>query len=122
MAAFIGATFLGAGDWPWFLLICLVSGAAVGTDLTIPASIVADLGELRKMTGTYFGVWNLVAKINLALAAGIALPLLALFGYTPGSTAHAEVLIGAYVLLPLGLKSVALYLLYRWRQALTVNV
>lgn len=122
MAAFIGAAFLGAGDWLWFLLICLVSGAAVGTDLTIPASIVADLGELRKMTGTYFGVWNLVAKINLALAAGIALPLLALFGYTPGSTAHAEVLIGAYVLLPLGLKSVALYLLYRWRQALTVNV
>lgn len=122
MAAFIGAAFLGAGDWLWFLLICLVSGVAVGTDLTIPASIVADLGEQRGMTGTYFGVWNLVAKINLALAAGIALPLLALFGYTPGSTVHADVLIGAYVLLPLGLKSVALYLLYRWRQALTVNV
>ena len=122
MAAFIGAAFLGAGDWLWFLLICLVSGVAVGTDLTIPASIVADLGEQRGMTGTYFGVWNLVAKINLALAAGIALPLLALFGFTPGSTVHADVLIGAYVLLPLGLKSVALYLLYRWRQALTVNV
>ncbi len=121
MASFSGAAFLGAGDWLWFLAICLVSGIAVGTDLTIPASIVADLGEKHGATGTYFGVWNLVAKINLALAAGIALPLLALFGYAPGSTAHTEVLVASYVLLPLGLKFLAAVLLYRWRQSLTIS-
>ena len=120
MAAFAGAGLLGPGDWPLFLVICVVSGAAVGTDLTIPASIVADLGERRGMTGTYFGIWNFLAKINLALAAGIALPVLGMFGYTPGEQAHAEVLIAAYVLLPLVLKLLALALLLRWRRELGI--
>lgn len=122
MMSFVGAAFLGPGDWGVFLVICLVSGIAVGTDLTIPASIVADLGETRGATGTYFGVWNLVAKINLALAAGIALPLLSFFGYAPGDTEHRAVLIAAYVLLPVGLKTVALLLLYRWRRVLSISV
>lgn len=121
IAAFSGAAFLGAGDWPLFLVVCLLSGLAVGTDLTIPASMVADLGEKRGATGTYFGIWNLVAKINLALAAGIALPLLAMLGYVPGSADHADVLIGAYVLLPLTLKAVAMGLLYRWRHLLLIK-
>lgn len=121
IAAFSGAAFLGAGDWPLFLVVCLVSGLAVGTDLTIPASMVADLGEKRGATGTYFGIWNLVAKINLALAAGIALPLLAILGYVPGSVDHTDVLIGAYVLLPLALKTVAIALLYRWRHPLLIE-
>ena len=122
MLSFLGAAFLGPGDWVLFLMICLGSGMAVGTDLTIPASIVADLGETRGGTGTYFGIWNLVAKINLALAAGIALPLLGLFGYTPGSSEQREVLIAAYVLLPLGLKAVAVGLLYCWRKDLAVKI
>ena len=36
-------------------------------------------------TGAYFGLWTLATKLNLALAAGIALPLLGLLGYAPGS-------------------------------------
>ena len=120
MAAFTGAAFLGAGDWLWFLVICVASGAAVGTDLTIPASMVADLGEKQGASGIYFGLWNLVAKINLALGAGIALPILTLFGYVPGSVTHSNILIAAYVLLPLSLKCIALILLYCWRKPLTV--
>lgn len=120
MFAFSGAAFLGAGDWLWFLGICVVSGAAVSTDLTLPASMVADLGEKHSATGIYFGLWNLVAKINLALGAGIALPLLSLLGYTPGDTAHNDLLLAAYVLLPLSLKCVALILLYRWRKPLSI--
>ena len=120
MTAFAGAAFLGTGDWLWFLAICVVSGAAVGTDLTIPASLVADLGEKQSASGIYFGLWNLVAKINLALGAGIALPLLELFGYAPGSIDHSDILIAAYVLLPLTLKVIAVVMLYCWRKPLTV--
>lgn len=120
MAAFTGAAFLGAGDWLWFMGICVVSGAAVGTDLTIPASMVADMGEKHGATGIYFGLWNLVAKINLALGAGIALPLLGLLGYTPGSIEHNDMLVAAYVVLPLSLKAIALFLLYRWRNPLAI--
>ena len=36
-------------------------------------------------TGAYFGLWTFANKMNLALAAGIALPLLAALGYTPGA-------------------------------------
>ncbi|MBU3667329.1 MAG: MFS transporter [Rhodocyclaceae bacterium] len=122
VVSFSGAAFLGAGDWLWFLLICIGSGIAVGTDLTIPASMVADLGEKHQAAGTYFGVWNLVAKINLALAAGIALPLLAVFDYAPGSAAHTDALVAAYVLLPLVLKCLAIFLLYRWRHNLTLSI
>ena len=121
IAGFSGAAFLGAGDWLWFLGVCVVSGLAVGTDLTIPASMVADLGEKHGATGSYFGIWNLVAKINLALAAGIALPLLAVLGYVPGNTNHTDVLVAVYVLLPLVLKVVAIGLLINWRKALTIK-
>lgn len=118
MVSFAGAAFLGAGDWLAFLFICTATGVAVGTDLTIPASMVADLGETRGGVGAYFGLWNLVAKFNLALGAGIALPLLGYLGYVPGSADRLEVLVGAYVLLPLTLKGVALLLLARWQQDL----
>jgi len=64
---------LGAGDvWP-FALVCLLSGAALGADLTLPAALLADLAEAdgrSARAGAYFGWWNLVAKLNLALAAG----------------------------------------------------
>jgi len=35
-------------------------------------------------TGSYFGLWTLATKLNLALAAGIALPLLEALGYKRG--------------------------------------
>ena len=40
-------------------------------------------------TGAYFGLWTLATKLNLALAAGIALPLLAALGYLPGTRDRA---------------------------------
>jgi len=66
----------------------VLSGFALGADLALPPSILADVigrkGAMRS-TGAYFGVWTLATKLNLALAAGIALPLLAYLGYAPGS-------------------------------------
>ena len=52
-------------------------------------------------------------QINLALAAGIALPLLAWFGYMPGRDGGGAALAGAYALLPCGLKLLAAALLWR---------
>ena len=56
--------------------------------------------------GAYFGWWNFATKLNLALAAGLALPLLAAFGYAPGGrdTAALHALTLAYCLLPCLLK------------------
>ena len=120
VAAFVWTATLGAGDTTAFLIICALSGIALGTDLALPGAmltgLMGDLGERGQREGAYLGWWNFAAKLNLALAAGLALPLLALFGYTPGTRDEAglQSLTLAYGLLPCALKLLAaagLYLL-----------
>lgn len=123
--AFAGAGLLGPGDlWP-FALICLASGMALGGDLTLPAAMAADMGERLGRAGACFGVWNFVAKLNLALAAGLSLPLLDLLGYQPGAEQGGgqglSSLVFAYALLPLGFKLLAAGLLWRWRAFLEIR-
>ena len=121
IVAFAGASLLGAGDlWP-FAVICLASGLALGADLALPAAIAADLGERQGQAGACFGVWNFVAKLNLALAAGLSLPLLGALGYVPGSGAGLPALTFAYALLPLAFKALAGLLLWRWRHFLEID-
>ena len=118
IVAFAGASLLGSGDLLPFAIICLASGLALGADLTLPAAIAADIGERQRQAGACFGVWNFVAKLNLALAAGLSLPLLGLLGYVPGSSSGLPALIFAYALLPLAFKALAGWLLWRWRHSL----
>jgi Na+/melibiose symporter-like transporter len=110
---FIWAATLGTGDSAAFLVVCALSGVALGTDLALPgamlAGLIGRLGERGQREGAYFGWWNLATKLNLALAAGLALPLLGLFGYTPGSRDPEALwtLTVAYCLLPCMLKLLA---------------
>lgn len=121
VVAFAGAGLLGAGDTAAFALICLVSGLALGADLALPAAMAADLGERQRLSGACFGVWNFVAKLNLALAAGLALPLLSLMAYVPGSGEGLPALRFAYAVLPLVFKTLAAALLWRWRHDLEIS-
>ncbi len=121
MLAFAGASLLGPGDLYPFALICLASGLALGADLALPAAIAADLGERQGQAGACFGVWNFVAKLNLALAAGLALPLLGQLGYVPGGTGGLPALTFTYALLPLAFKAIAAALLWRWRASLEIR-
>ena len=121
MLAFAGTSLLGPGDLWLFAAICLMSGLALGADLALPAAIAADLGERQGQSGACFGVWNFVAKLNLALAAGLALPVLDLLGYRPGGGQGLAALIGVYALLPLAFKALAAGLLWRWRDLLEIR-
>ena len=121
MLAFAGAGSLGHGDVAGFALICLASGLALGADLALPAALAADLGERQGQAGTCFGAWNLAAKLNLALAAGLALPLLDSMGYQPGNTEGLGALTFTYALLPLVFKLLAAALLWRWRNSLEIR-
>lgn len=113
VAVFVWAATLGAGDTTAFLIVCALSGVALGTDLALPGALLAGLigrlGHRGTSEGAYFGWWSFAAKLNLALAAGLALPLLALFGYTPGSRDPTALwtLTVAYCLLPCALKLMA---------------
>lgn len=119
--AFAGASLLGNGDLYPFALICIASGLALGADLALPAAIAADLGERQGQAGACFGVWNFVAKLNLALAAGLALPLLGLLGYVPGGATGLSALTFTYALLPLLFKALAAALLWHWRHSLELS-
>jgi Na+/melibiose symporter-like transporter len=111
---FIWAFTLTRGDVTAFMFICALSGLGLGADLALPPSMLADVidydeakGKPRN-EGAYFGLWNLVTKLNLALAAGIALPLLSRLDYVPGatqaSTQSLTALAAIYALLPSTLK------------------
>ncbi len=121
MPAFAGTALLSAGDVAGFAAICALTGIALGADLALPAAIAADLGERQGRSGACFGLWNFVAKLNLALAAGLALPLLDRLDYRPGSPGGEAALVFAYALLPLGFKLLAATLLWRWRNTLEVR-
>jgi glycoside/pentoside/hexuronide:cation symporter, GPH family len=120
IAGFAGAAFLGAGDGPWFALVCMASGAALGADLCAPAALLAGVlhapgrnGEPGShdappaAAGVAFGWWNAATKLNLALAAGLALPLLQWLGYQPGSAGGGNALALVYAVLPCALKALA---------------
>jgi glycoside/pentoside/hexuronide:cation symporter, GPH family len=118
VAAFMWAAALGPGDTTAFTIICALCGLALGADLALPGALLAGLihsvGERGRGEGIFFGWWNAAAKLNLALAAGVALPLLSFAGYAPGlRTAEAlTALTLAYCVLPCVLKSTAAALLY----------
>jgi GPH family glycoside/pentoside/hexuronide:cation symporter len=112
IAVFAWASAMGVGDAMPFLVVCALSGIALGSDLVLPsallAGLIADAGD-KPHAGAYFGWWNFATKLNLALAAGLALPLLGAAGYTPGARdpAALQALTVAYCLLPCVLKLLA---------------
>jgi Na+/melibiose symporter-like transporter len=122
MLAFAGTARLGAGDVLPFALVCLASGLALGADLALPAALAADHARRLQQGGLCFGLWNFVSKLNLALAAGLSLPLLALFGYQSGTRAiqGLQALHLAYALLPLLFKLLAAGMLWHWRAVLEI--
>ena len=112
IAAFVWAFWLKPGDVGAFFAICALSGLALGADLALPPALLADaidedeLAGMARSEGAYFGLWHLLSKANLALAAGLGLPLLAALGYAPGATSPEGLLAlsAVYALVPCALK------------------
>jgi GPH family glycoside/pentoside/hexuronide:cation symporter len=128
MSVFVWASQVGDGQMLAFALICALSGVALGADLALPSALLAGVIQNSRApassgqptdvadpgTGAYFGWWSFATKLNLALAAGLALPLLDLFGYAPGvrDAAALNALVVAYCVLPCVLKALAAGALY----------
>ncbi len=119
MTAFVWTAQLDSGALAGFAVICAVSGVALGADLALPSALLAGVihaaGHGGEREGAYFGLWSWITKLNLALAAGIALPLLEVLGYVPGTRDETgtQALLLAYAVLPCALKAVAAWLLWR---------
>ncbi len=67
---------------------------------------IADYGTLktgRNNTGNYFAIQTLLQKANMGIGAGVAFPLLALFGYQMGANNTGDALFGlilVFIIIP----------------------
>ena len=105
VGVFVWAFTLKEGDLIAFAVICVLSGLALGADLALPPAILADHiheTETQHLSSRAFSLMNFFTKSSLALATGISLPLLGIWGYQPGveSGELTEPLITMYALLP----------------------
>jgi glycoside/pentoside/hexuronide:cation symporter, GPH family len=127
VAVFIWAATLGRGDLAPYMVVCALSGVALGADLAVPPALLAGLiqrnGDHGHSEGGYFGWWNFATKLNLALAAGLALPALALMGYSSGvrTPQGLQALTLTYCALPCALKCIAACALYTWTRRQKVS-
>lgn len=122
IVAFVWAFMLGAGEVVPYLIICIISGVGFGADMALPPSILADVidedekRDIGRNEGAYFGLWNFVTKLNLALAGFLALTMLGALGYVSKASNTAETLTAlaaTYALLPCVLKMIAGIALWR---------
>lgn len=116
IASFACVLALGAGDVWIFAMICVISGATIGADLTLlPAMFARRMALVSPNGGQGFGLWSLVSKFTLAFAAAVLLPILQLSGFSSGTTDNPASALSAltllYALVPCVLKLVAIGLL-----------
>ncbi len=121
-AVFVWVPLLGPGDTWAFLVICILSGIALGADLALPPAIQADVIDLDRLrsgserAGVYFGLWGVATKLALALAVGLSFPLLDLAGFDPAAEQPGAVwsLALLYGLAPVVFKLAAIALVWQF--------
>ncbi|WP_299143588.1 MFS transporter [uncultured Tateyamaria sp.] len=117
ICAFAGAMTLGPGDWAVFAVICALSGATLGADLTLlPAVFATRMARISPSAAEGFGLWAFVSKFTLAFAAVTLLPALEQAGFVSGAGVSSPpealmLLTVLYAAVPCGLKVVAILLL-----------
>lgn len=106
VASFGYTMTLSPGDVIPFAVICVLSGATIGADLTLlPAMFAKRMAVISPNGGQGFGLWNLVNKFTLAFAAVVLLPLLERSGFQAGATALPTEAITMLTLLYAGVPS-----------------
>jgi len=118
ITAFGSALFLKPGDVALFAVICVVSGAAVGADLTLlPAMFARRMAVIAPTAAEGFGLWSFVSKVALAFAAVVLLHALDRAGFEGGGASNPalalNVLTWLYAGVPCVLKLCAIWLLAR---------
>ncbi|MFT5887336.1 MAG: GPH family glycoside/pentoside/hexuronide:cation symporter [Zhongshania sp.] len=125
IVAFLGAAFLGPGDLNWFLLICIVSGLALGADQALPSALQTGLAKMMateqpgvELSARMFALWGMLSKAAMGLA--VALAYLSLGSLTDEQVPPSWAITSAYVIVPVLIKCAVIYLLakperFTWR-------
>ena len=110
--AFITAALLSQGDVGIFYIIAVLSGITLGADMTLlPALLSARLSDSGQSPERAFGMWGFITKMSFAIGAGVSLPVLAAYEYTPGAGNSGSALLAlalTYAALPCALKIFAI--------------
>ena len=120
-AIFVLVPFLGPGDYFAFLIICIGTGFCLGADLVLPPSMQADVVDVDtaagggSRAGIYFALWGMATKLALALAVGIAFPVLDAAGFDANGSNDTSALLTLALLYgaaPVVLKLVAIAIMH----------
>jgi Na+/melibiose symporter-like transporter len=120
---FAAALLLREGDLVAFGIICVLSGAALGADLSLPTAIQADVVDLDTVrsgdqrAGAFVALWSLAQKFALAGSGGAALIVLGWIGFSAGGDNALSALNGLsllYALAPIVLKLGAVALMWNF--------
>lgn len=118
IVTFIGAYFLNTGDVTAYAIICILSGTALGADLALPPSILADRVSAQKTQNEAtqsYAVLAFIPKTAIAIASGVAFIILGQVGFIAGGENSDETLksvITLYALVPCVIKLFAA--IYLW--------
>lgn len=113
IATFIWAYFLQPGDALAYGIICVLSGMALGADLALPPSILADritCQKNEKQATQYFALIAFIPKTAIAIASGVSFIILGHMGFVAGVQNSPETLYGLitlYALVPCLIKLIA---------------
>lgn len=88
--SFLSVPWLGPEHLGIFTATVALTGLTLGGDMALPVAMQADVVDVDtalgggRRAGLLFGLWSMATKLSLALAVGIAFPLLELCGYDSG--------------------------------------
>lgn len=119
IAVFIWVVLLQPGDIVSYSIICILSGFALGADLALPASIIADrinASNDEARASQYYGVMAFIPKLALALVSGFAFLILDKVGFIAAgenTSATLGTLLLLYGLVPCMVKCLAATALWK---------
>jgi Na+/melibiose symporter-like transporter len=88
----LGLLLVAPGELPLLLALSVAQGFAQGSGNLMLRSMVADIADEHRLrtgedrTALFFSVFSISMKAATAAAVGIALPLIAWFGFDPGAS------------------------------------
>ena len=121
-AAFVLVPLIAEGALAFFLVVCLVTGMALGADLALPPAIQADVVDYDELkngvgrAGLQFAFWSMSTKLALALSVGLALPALGILGFDPARPTEEgrTALLVIYALVPVVIKVTAVTIMWHF--------
>lgn len=120
VASFIWAFTLSPGDVFAYGVICVCSGMALGADLSLPPSILADRidrAQQQDKATQYYAMLAFLPKMAIAIASGVSFIILDQLGFVAGGVNTPMTMTGLlalYTLVPCGVKLLTAFLLWRF--------